>query len=478
MFHLLFQLAHFLGQRTGIQGFLFFLEALNPLFQAILGFFQMLNAGLLHLGLAAGFPGLAVEFFPLLLPVLHGFFGQGQRLGGGFLLLADQLQLRLTLGQNGIQLRHFLAVYPQVFIGFLPARLDLVQLFIELLLSLTLMLNALFQPSHFCAQGIKVLLHLIEMLLHLVVFVAQALYLRIHMALLGDLGFHGHIQLADHVIELLDLAIQPLPAQGLELCTLEALLFLVLLVLFRRAGLTTEALQLTFQFVTDISESLQVFPGAADAVFGLAAARLVLGNPRRFFDVNPQLFRLRLDQPGNHPLLDNRVAARAQAGAQEDVGNVLAPALGAVEEIVGLAVAGDLALYRDLVELAVFASDSGIGVIKDQLNGGLGHGLAGIGAIEDHVRHGLTTQVLGGRFPHHPADRINDIGLPTPVGPHHGGEILREIGGGRVHKGFEPGQFYGFQSHSVCLTRANRPKIGRKQGFPPPPEAISVHRGH
>ena len=465
LFHLLFQLTHFLGQRAGIQGFLFFSEALNTLFQAILGFLQVLNPGLLHFRLAAGFPGLAVEFLPLLLPVLHGFFRQGQGFSGGFLLLADQLQLWLTLGEDGIQLRHLLAVHAQMLIGFLPAGLDLVQLFIELLLAFALVLNALLQTGHFRAQGVKVLLHLVEMFLHLVVLLAQALHLRIHVTLLGHLGFHGHIQLADHEVELLDLTIQAFPAQGLELGALEALLFLVLLVLFRGAGLAAEALQLTLQLVTDISETLQVFPGAADAVLGLAAAGLVLGDPRRFLDVNPQLFRLGLDQPGNHALLDDGVAARAQTGAQEDVGNIFAAALGAIEEIVGLAVPGHLPLHRDFVELAVFAGHRGVGVIEDQLDGSLGHGLAGIGAVEDHVGHGFATQVFGGGFPHHPANRINDIGLPTPVGPHHSGEIFREIGGGRVHKGFEPGQFYGFQSHSVCLTRANRPKIGREQGF-------------
>ena len=53
LLHLLFQLAHFLGQRAGIQGFLLFLQTVDTVAQPLLGLVQMLNAGLLHLGLAA-----------------------------------------------------------------------------------------------------------------------------------------------------------------------------------------------------------------------------------------------------------------------------------------------------------------------------------------------------------------------------------------------------------------------------------------
>ena len=442
LLHLLFQLAHFLGQRAGIQGFLLFLQTVDTVAQPLLGLVQMLNAGLLHLGLAARFPGFAVEFFPRLLPVLHGLFGQCQRFAGRFLLLGDHFQFRLALGQNGIQFRHFLAVDAQVLVAFFPAGAYLVQLLVQLLLALALMLDALLQACHFRPQGVKMLLDFVKALLHFVVLLAQAFHFRVHVALFCHFRFHGHVQFANHMVQLLDLHIQPFPAQRLELRAFQAFFLFVLLVFLRRAGLPAQALDLTLQLFANIRQALQILTGATNTVLGLAAAGLVLGDPRRFLDIHPQLFRLGFNQPGNHALLNNGVAARAQTGAQEDVGNVLAAALGAVEEIVGLAVAGDLTLYRDLVELAVFASDSGIGVIEDQLNGRLGHRLAGIGAIEDHVRHGLTAQVLGGGFPHHPAYRVNDIGLPTPVGPHHGGEVFREIGGGRVHKGFEPGQFY------------------------------------
>ena len=44
-----------------------------------------------------------------------------------------------------------------------------------------------------------------------------------------------------------------------------------------------------------------------------------------FFQKNPQLLWPRLDYARNHALFDDGVAARAQAGAQKDVGNVFAP---------------------------------------------------------------------------------------------------------------------------------------------------------
>ena len=65
-------------------------------------------------------------------------------------------------------------------------------------------------------------------------------------------------------------------------------------------------------------------------------ALFILGNTRCFFDENSQFFGLGLNQPGNHALLDNGIAAGTQAGAQEDIRDITTPALGAVEKIFGL----------------------------------------------------------------------------------------------------------------------------------------------
>ena len=50
---------------------------------------------------------------------------------------------------------------------------------------------------------------------------------------------------------------------------------------------------------------------------GFAAALLVLGDARGLLEEHAQLLGLRLDDARDHALLDDRVAARAEAGAEE-----------------------------------------------------------------------------------------------------------------------------------------------------------------
>ena len=74
--------------------------------------------------------------------------------------------------------------------------------------------------------------------------------------------------------------------------------------------------------------------GMTDPVLGLAAALLILGDAGCFFEKNAQFFRFGFDQAGNHALLDNRVAAWTQSGAEEDIGNIAAPAFGIIQIII------------------------------------------------------------------------------------------------------------------------------------------------
>ena len=96
-----------------------------------------------------------------------------------------------------------------------------------------------------------------------------------------------------------------------------------------------------------------------------------------------------------------------------------------VQEVDGLPVPGDLAANGDFREGRVLACDPLIGVVKNQLNAGLGRGFAGIGAVENDVRDGLTPELLCAALPHHPAYRVNHVGFTAPVGPHNGREVDR-----------------------------------------------------
>src|SRR3990167_8806513 len=299
--------------------------------------------------------------------------------------------------------------------GFQARALGFVKVILQLAQTLLAVLDALLNTRDIAAHRVETALHQVETLAQLMVAIAQAFDARIGVALLGDQGFEADFLIADHRLAATYLLVQRLPTQCGELSLELTLLGLVFLILLRRLGLAMQTVELAFQLFTQVGQTRQVFMGAADAVLGFAAALLVLGDAGRFLDKVTQVFRLGFDQLADHALLDDRVAARAQAGAEEDVGNVAATALGAVKEIGVLAVAGDPAADRDFVVAGVFAGQGAVGVVEDQFDGGLGHRLAGIGAVEDDVGHRLATQVLRRTLAHHPAHGIDDVRLAAAV---------------------------------------------------------------
>ena len=281
--------------------------------------------------------------------------------------------------------------------------------------------------------------------------VAQPFDAGIGVALFGHQGLEADLLVADHGLALANLLVQRLPTQGGQLGLELALLGLVFLILLGGLGLAVQALELALQLFTQVGQARQVVVGAANTVFRLAAALLVFGDTRRLFDEVAQFLGLGFDQLADHALLDDRVAARPQAGTEEDVGNVAAAAFHAVKEIGVLAVAGHPAADGDFREGRVLAGQGVVGVIEDQLDAGLGHRFAGIGAVEDDVGHRLAAQVLRRTLAHHPAHRIDDVGLAAAVGADDRRHVAREIHRGGVDEGLEARQLDGLQAHARAL---------------------------
>jgi hypothetical protein len=195
--------------------------------------------------------------------------------------------------------------------------------------------------------------------------------------------------------------------------------------------------ELLSHLVAHVVEALEVIAGAAHPSFRLAPALLVLGDPGRLLQEEPQVLRARLDEARDHPLLDDGVAARPQTRTEEEVLDVPPAAARAIEEIAGLAVARDLALDRDLVVLGVLPARASIAVVEDQLDARRSDRLAPGGAVEDHIGHGLAAQHLGRALAHHPAHGINDIGLAAAVRAHDTDQVARKEHGRRIDKRLE-----------------------------------------
>lgn len=321
---------------------------------------------------------------------------------------------------------------PQVRFGFLARALGFLEIVLQLAQALLAVLNALLDPGDVAGHRVEPGLHLVEALGQLMMTVTQPLDTGIGIALLGHQCLEGHILVTDHRLALTNPFIQLAPAQRRQACLELAFLRLVFTVLLGRLGLAVQAFELAFQLLAKVGQARQVLLGAADAVFGFAATLLVFGDTGRFLDEITQFLGLGFDQLGDHALFDDRVAAWPKAGAQENIGDVPAPALGAVEVVAVLAVAGHLAPNRDLGVGGVLAHERGFAVVEHQFDAGLADWLAAAGAVEDDVGHRLAAQVLCRTFAHHPAHGVDDVGLATAIGAHDRRHVAREVDGGGV----------------------------------------------
>ncbi len=247
-------------------------------------------------------------------------------------------------------------------------------------------------------------------------------------------------------------AIQLTQAQGEHFGGEAAFLLLEVLVAASRGGLTLQVTDLFLDFVANVLQSLEVLAGVADAIFGFLAALLVTGDAGRLFDEGAHVFGLALDDTGDHALLDDRVAARAEAGAEEQLRDVLAAAADAVQVVIGAAITFDLTFERDLVVTGVSAPKFAVRVVEDQLDGGGAHGFARRGAVEDDVRHRVAAQMFRGQLTHDPAHGVDDVRLAAAVGADDAGEITGEGDVGGIDEGLETGELDLGQPHLLILT--------------------------
>src|SRR5690606_33994938 len=296
----------------------------------------------------------------------------------------------------------FLCVDEQVFFRFFTIAAGLLQIRLQLTTPLLSMVDALLQACDICAYGVVATLNFIEFVTQFGVLGAIVFDLGVFVHLIGDERFHPQLKVTDGFLFLLGLLIQLLILEYLHLCFEQAFFLFIFGIFFRRLCLTLQSRQLTLHLIADVGQTLEVFLSPADSVFGIAATLFIFGDTGGFLNIYTQVFRLGFNQPRNHALLDDGVAAGPQTGAKENIGDVTTAAFCAIEIIEILPVSGDFALDGDFSEAGILAKKGSITVIKHQLNGGLTDGFATTGAIEDDVGHVLAAQVLRGGFTHYP----------------------------------------------------------------------------
>ena len=166
----------------------------------------------------------------------------------------------------------------------------------------------------------------------------------------------------------------------------------------------------------------------------------VLGDSRRLLEKCPELFRPGFDQAGDRALLDDGVASRSETGAEKHVHHVTTAALGGVQEVLGVPLATDLALDRDLRVGGESPSEAPVAVVEHELHRGLRERLAGVGAGEHDIGHGSAAKMAGGELAHDPAHRVDDVRLATAVRTDNADQIAGKGYRGGVDEGLEARQ--------------------------------------
>ena len=232
-----------------------------------------------------------------------------------------------------------------------------------------------------------------------------------------------------------------------ELVQLQRALLLQLAVGLGHLGLLFQLVEVGIQLAQDVVDARQVLARVLQPVLGLAAAFLVLGHARGFFEEQPQLLGARFDDAADRALADDGVGPRPQARAHEHVLHVAAAHRLVVDVVAGAAVAREHALDGDLAELVPRPAGTRVAVVEDQLHAGAAGRLAQARAVEDDVLHRLAAQLAGLAFAQHPAHRVHDVGLAAAVGPDHADTLPGQREGGRVAEGLEAGELDLVEAH-------------------------------
>ena len=108
----------------------------------------------------------------------------------------------------------------------------------------------------------------------------------------------------------------------------------------RHFGLFFQLFEVGIEFPQNVFYAGQVFARIGQAVFGFAAALLVLGDASGLFEKQAQFLGFGFDDAADGALADDGVSPWPQTGAQKHILHIAAPHRLVVDVITGAAVAG------------------------------------------------------------------------------------------------------------------------------------------
>ena len=356
-----------------------------------------------------------LKHLPLLLPAAHGGFGGREFLGGGLLGHTRGFETRAHFGQRRFEFRGQLPVAHAVQVGVLHALRDLLEFLALARADFARVVDRLLGAGDLGADLVITTLHLGQHGGLRVVLLSRALDGGLDRTLLGDGRLQGQVALVHDRLARAGFGLDLAQLQREQFGVRLPLFLLQRLVTARRGGLALQVAQLLFDFVTQVAETRQILAGLRDAALGLLALFLVARDARGFLEERAHVVGLGFDHARDHVLLDDRVAARTEPGAEEQLRDVLAAAAHAVQEIRRAAIARDEALQRNLGITRVLAAELAVAVVEHEFDRGRAHGLARTRAVENDVGHRVAAQVLGRDLAHDPAHGVDDVRLAAAV---------------------------------------------------------------
>ena len=307
--------------------------------------------------------------------------------------------------------------------------------------------DPLLEPTHFERRLAELALRRMERIVGIVVRLADRLELGLGATQVGAARLERGRRRDHRLADTLFLARRVAVLEEPELVLLDLRLVLHRPIAAGDLGLRLELLEVAGELAQDVLDPDQVLARVLESRLGLAPALLVLRHAGRLLEEQAQLLGLALDDPRDRSLADDRVGARAEASAEEDVLDVAPAHRLAVDVIAARAVARQHALDGDLGEAVPGPAGAAFGVVERELDAGAAGGLAQVRAVEDHVLHRLAAQLARLAFAEDPAHRVDDVRLAAAVGADDADELAGKLEMGRLDERLEARQLDRIETH-------------------------------
>ncbi len=204
------------------------------------------------------------------------------------------------------------------------------------------------------------------------------------------------------------------------------------------ARLTSEAPHLALDLADHVLDADEVGFGAFELPLRLTTTLLVAHDARRLLEEEAPRVVLVREHLIDLLTLDHGVAGGAEAGAAEEVLDVLQPARHAVDA--ELALARTENSPRDL-DLRVLGRQCAVVVVEVERNLRHPHRLVEAAPLKDHVLDLLAAKMPRVLLAENPAERVRDVALAAAVRTDDGGDAARERHLGPVHERLEAVEF-------------------------------------